>query len=240
MMMTRANTSVIAASALAAFAIFFAASAFTPASGKTTDPITILTERLEFRMERLETVLTAMQTAMETMLTEMQKAWETMNHTMLRLSDDIGKMANRILLMAGQIGKMADRIVETMVIMTDTLLEMQETMAAMLLALQNGNNSAVVGVSGAATLILSPSEGQTLTDTTQFELAGDHDDFILYASSDAGMANATNILVQDNLLTAAVARIKGYVSSDKVYVAAKVVDGGAVGELSNTVMLFVP
>ena len=244
MMMTRANTSVIAASALAAFAIFFAASAFTPASGKTTDPIVILTERLEFRMERLETVLTAMQTAMETMLAEMQKAWETMNDTMLRLSDDIGKMANRILLMAGQIGDMADRIVETMVIMTDTLLEMQKTMAAMLLALQNGNNSTIAGVTagvgGAATLILSPSEGETLTDATTFQLAGDHDDFILYASSDAGMANATNILVQDNVLAAAVARIKGYVSSDKVYVAAKAVDGGAVGDISNTVMLFVP
>jgi hypothetical protein len=181
-----------------------------------------------------------MQTAMETMLAEMQKAWETMNDTMLRLSDDIGKMANRILLMAGQIGKMADRIVETMQIMTDTLLEMQKTMAAMLIALQNGNNPAVSGVSGAATLILSPSEGQTLTDITTFQLAGDHDDFILYASSDPGMANATNILVQDNVLAAAVARIKGYVSSDKVYVAAKLVDGGAVGELSNTVMLFIP
>jgi len=232
--MTRANTSVIVASILAAFAIFFAASVFTTASGKKTDPIDILTERIEFRLERLETVLAAMQTAMETMLAEMQKAWETMNDTMLRLSDDIGKMANRILLMARQIGEMADRIVETMVIMTDTLLEMQKTMAEMLLALQNGNNS------GAATLILSPSEGETLTATTQFELADGNDDFILYASSDAGMAASTNILVQDNMLADALTRIKEYIGNSKIYVAAKAVDGGAVGEISNTVMVYVP
>ena len=241
MMMIRTNKSVIVASFLAAFAIFFAASAFTPASGKTTDPIIILTERLEFRMERLETVLTAMQTAMETMLTEMQKAWETMNNTMLSLSNDIGKMANRILLMARQIGEMSDRIVETMVIMTDTLLEMQKTMAAMLLALQDGNGSTVAaGVGSTATLILSPGEGETLTDTMDFQLAGGHDDFILYASSNAAMANATNILVQENDLAAAVARIKAYIKKRKVYVAAKAVDGGTVGEISNTVMLFFP
>lgn len=235
--MTRANTGVIAASILAAFAIFFAASVFTTASGKDTDSIDILTERIEFRLERLETVLAAMQTAMETMLTEMQEAWETMNNTMLRLSDDIGKMANRILLMAGQIGKMSDRIVETMVIMTDTLLEMQKTMAEMLLALQNGNNSNA-GVVSKAALILSPSEGQMLTYTTFFELAGGYDDYILYASSDAGMAKPTNIMVQDNNLAGALARIKGYVSNDKIYVAVKAVDGGAVSGISNTVMLY--
>ncbi len=54
------------------------------------------------------------------------------------------------------------------------------------------------------------------------------------------MANSTNILVKDNVLAVAVARIQGYVSSGKVYVAAKAVDGGAVGDLSNTVMVYVP
>jgi hypothetical protein len=76
---------VIEAGILAAFAIFFAASDFTTASGKKTDPIDILTERIEFRLERLETVLA-----------EMQKAWETMNDTMLRLSDDIIKHEIRL------------------------------------------------------------------------------------------------------------------------------------------------
>lgn len=240
--MTRTTKMTIAASILAALAVFFTTTAI---SAPKPDPIQVLIERIEFRLERLETVLAAMQTAMETMLTEMQKAWGTMNDTMLHLSDDIGEMADRILLMAEQIGLMADRIVETMEIMTDTLLEIQKTMAAMLLAMQNNNNSVAVagaapGVVGKATLILAPSEGDTLTDTSAFQLTGGYDDFILYASSDAGMAKSTNILIQDNNLTDAVSRIKAALSGKQVYVAAKAVDGDAVGEISNTVMLYVP
>ncbi len=266
--MVRKHKIMIAAGILAAFSAFFATSAFTEQRSVTdsdrsaygyglgglnglTASVSEMSDRLDFRLERLETMLTAMQTAMETMIDAMVPLMEQGMEAMLKLSDDIGKMANRILLMARQIGDMSDRIVDTMVIMTDTLLAMQKTMAAMLLALQNGSNPAVAGVTataagvaesvrGTATLILSPSEGETLTDTTAFQLAGDHNDFILYASSDAGMANATNILVQDNALSAALARIKGYVRNNKVYVAAKAVDGGAVGDLSNTVMLFVP
>ena len=139
---------------------------------------------------------------------------------MLRLSDDIGEMADRI-------GEMADRIVETM----ELMLEREG-------ALGDCNNATCAGVVGKTTLILSPSEGQTLTNTTFFNLAGGYDDFILYASSDAGMAKPTNILVQDNDLAAALARIKGYVYDDKIYVAVKAVDGGAVSDLSNTVMLY--
>ena len=133
---------------------------------------------------------------------------------MLRLSDDIGEMADRI-------GEMADRIVETMELMS-----------------RDCDNATCAGVVGKTTLILSPSEGQTLTNTTSFNLAGGYDDFILYASSDAGMAKPTNILVQDNDLAAALARINEYVSGDKIYVAVKAVDGGAVSNLSNTVMLY--
>jgi hypothetical protein len=134
--------------------------------------------------------------------------------TMLRLSDDIGEMADRI-------GEMADRIVEMMELMSD-----------------DRNNATCAGVVGKTALILSPSEGQTLTNTTSFNLAGGYDDFILYASSDAGMAKPTNILVQDNDLAAALARINRYVSDDKIYVAVKAVDGAAVSDLSNTVMLY--
>jgi hypothetical protein len=242
--MTRTTKMTIAASILAALALFFTATAI---SAPKPDPIQVLIERIEFRLERLETVLAAMQTAMETMLTEMQKAWGTMNDTILDLSDDIGEMADRILLMAEQIGLMADRIVETMEIMTDTLLEIQKTMAAMLLAMQNNNNSVAIagagvatGVVGKATLILAPSEGDTLTDTSAFQLTGGYDDFILYASSDAGMAKSTNILIQDNNLADALSRIKAALSGPQVYVAAKAVDGDAVGEISNTVMLYVP
>jgi hypothetical protein len=242
--MTRKYKTMIAAGVLAAFAAFFAATVVTTASAKSTDPITYLTERLEFRLERLETMLSAMQTAMETMLTEMQKAWETMNDTMLALADDIGEMADRILQMAEEIGEMADRIVAVIKIMADSMVEMSQTFAKMLVVLQEGRcdtpAAAVAGVGGKATLILSPSEGQSLTDTTAFELADGQDDFILYASSDAGMANPTNILVQDNMVAAAAARIREYVKNNKIYVAVKAVDGGAVGEMSNTVMLYVP
>ena len=239
--MTRVKKSVIAASFLTAFVIIFAATAFKPASGKNIEPVNVLTEILEFRLERLETTLTAMQTAMETMIEAMVPLMEQGMEAMLEISEDIGEMADRILAMAEEIGEMADRIVETMNIMADTLLEMQKTMAAMLLALQDGDNPTVTaGVRGADTLLLSPIEGGTLTAATQFELAGDYENFILYASSDAGMEGSTSILVQDNTLDDALERIKGYVSGNKIYVAVKAVDGGAVGKISNTVMVYVP
>lgn len=245
--MTRKTRTMFAAAILAAFAAFFATTAFTEqgsvmSSGAAPSAFGLrgvnatlsqMSERLDFRLERLEIMLTAMQTAFQTAI-----------DAMLELSDDIGEMADRIL-------KMSNRIVLTMKLMSETLLEMQKTMAAMLLALQEGrcdtptaamaaSTVAMAGVIAKDTLILSPSEGQTLTDTTVFELAGGYDDYILYASSDAGMAKSTNILVQDNDLTGTLARIKANVTGKQIYVAAKAVDGGAVGELSNTVMLYVP
>ena len=219
--MMRKHKTMLAAGILAAVAVLFTATAFTTTTPKGVPGINnFLTERVEFRLERLEIVLDAMQTAMEAGI-----------EAMLRLSDDIGAMADRILEMANEIGEMADRIVATMELMSETLIELVEVVG-------DRNSAASAGLVSKATLILSPSEGQTLSNITFFELAGGYDDFILYASNDAGMAKTTNILVQDNDLAAALARIKGYVSDDKIYVAAKAVDGGAVSDLSNTVMLY--
>ena len=210
--MTRKHKSMIAAGILAVVAVLFTATAFTTPNG-VPGINNFLTERLEFRLERLETVLDAMQIAMEAFI-----------EAMLRLSDDIGEMADKI-------GEMADRIVEAMELMAETLLELVGVVGEC-------NNATSAGVVSKAALILSPSEGQMLTNTTFFELASGYDDYILYASSDAGMAKPTNIMVQDNDLAGALARIKGYVSDDKIYVAVKAVDGGAVSDLSNTVMLY--
>ncbi len=234
--MMRKHKIMIVAVILAVSAALFTATAFTTPKGNIWRPgadistslseisegvngidagvgsMNALGERLDFRLERLETILAEMQVAMD-------KAVEAM----LRLSDDIGEMA--------------DRIVETMELLSETLLELVDSRNAALARVTAG---VPVGVGGSATLILSPSEGQTLTDVTVFELAGGQDAFILYASGDAGMANPTNILVRDNMLAAALTRIKGYVKDDEVYVAAKAVDGGSVGGISNTVMLYVP
>jgi len=51
------------------------------------------------------------------------------NTTILRLSDDIGVMADRILLMAGEIGIMADRILETQRIQSTNLATTQKLVA---------------------------------------------------------------------------------------------------------------
>ena len=208
--MTRKHKSKIAAGILATVAVLFTATAFTTpwTCPRCTTPWGG-PGFSNFFTDRQEYRLERLEIAME---------------TMLRFSDDIGKMADRI-------GEMADRIVETMELMSETLLKLKE-------AEGDCNNATCAGVVGKTTLILSPSEGQTLTNTTSFNLAGGSDDFILYASSDAGMAKPTNILVQDNDLAAALARINGYVSDDKIYVAVKAVDGGAVSDLSNTVMLY--
>lgn len=208
--MTRKHKSMTAAGILAAVAVLFTATAFTTPWG---DPCRTAPWGGpwfdNFFTDRHEFRLERLEIAMD---------------TMLRLSDDIGEMADRI-------GEMADRIVETMELMSETLLKLEGTVG-------DCNNATCAGVVGKTTLILSPSEGQMLTNTTFFNLAGGYDDFILYASSDAGMAKPTNILVQDNDLTAALARIKGYVYGDKIYVAVKAVDGDAVSDLSNTVMLY--
>ena len=208
--MTRKHKSMIAAGILAAVAVLFTATAFTTPWGDPCCTRPWGGSRFDnFFTDRQEFRLERLEIAMD---------------TMLRLSDDIGEMADRI-------GEMADRIVETMELMSETLLKLEG-------AVGDCNNATCAGVVGKTTLILSPSEGQMLTNTTFFNLAGGYDDFILYASSDAGMAKPTNILVQDNDLTAALARIKGYVYNDKIYVAVKAIDGDAVSDLSNTVMLY--
>ena len=53
------------------------------------------------------------------------------DNTVLRLSDDIGKMADRIGDMADRIGDMSDQIVETQRIQSDNLQATQKTMLEM-------------------------------------------------------------------------------------------------------------
>jgi len=224
--MLRKNT--IAASILVVSAAFFAASSFnTEAKGGPVQagwtPFSAVTSSLEV-LRPMETLLTSMQTALQTGI-----------DAMLRLSDDIGEMADRILVMADKIGEMADRIVYTEELMATTLLELRGANSSAVTDLSGGSTSS--GVTGKTTLIMTPTDGQTLNATTDIQLSGDFDDFVLYVSSDAGMAQSTNILVQNGDLTAAMARISSYVSNNKIYIAAKAVDGGAVGNISNIVMV---
>jgi len=65
----------------------------------------------------------------------------TTNATVLRLSDDIGVMADRILLMAGEIGVMADRILETQRIQSTNLATTQKLVAYSMELTANQTNS---------------------------------------------------------------------------------------------------
>lgn len=159
-------------------------------------------------------------TMLETMLTVMETTSSDMNamgDRILVMADNIGIMADRILIMADKIGEMSDRIVATEQLMA-TLVSQQ----------------------GPAALMISPVEASTvsLSLPIQIALTDNYTDYVLYLSNSADMSNATNALVQANDTTTAWSRASSYATGDTLYIAARAVNGSTMGELSNTVMIY--
>lgn len=139
----------------------------------------------------------------------------TIETLILGLSDDIGEMADRIIVMAGEIGIMADRIVHT-----------EELIVSLV---ENG---------GISSLITSPAEGDVVYRTVPVQIThtGDQTDYLLYISNNADMSAATNALVQNNDTSDAWSRVPDFATGDKLYIAIRTV-GTTSSDYSNTVMV---
>lgn len=138
----------------------------------------------------------------------------TIQTTVLKLSSDIGLMADRILVMADKIGVMADRIVHT-----------EELMVSL------------VNQNGTSTLITYPTEGTYVSTYSpiQLTLSNNPQSYILYISNKADMSGSTNALVVGGNTTAAWSRVPGFATGNTVYIAVKSADGVASSDMSNTV-----
>lgn len=143
-------------------------------------------------------------------------ALETIESVVVSLSNDIGVMADRILLMADEIGEMSDRIVHT-----------EELMIA------------ASSESTASSLILSPTEGTVVYSSipVQISLSTEKSEYLLYISNQADMSGATNALVQNNDTSTAWSRVADFATGDKLYIAVKTIGTTSNSEFSNTVML---
>ena len=141
---------------------------------------------------------------------------DTIETLVLGLSDDIGLMADRILLMSEDIGEMADRIVYTEELIISGFSE-----------------------GGISSLILSPVEGTLVTTTTPIDIAlsSAKTDYLLYISNNADMSGATNALVQNNDTSIAWSRVADFATGNKLYIAVRTVGDTSSSDYSNTVML---
>lgn len=145
----------------------------------------------------------------------------TIQTTVLKLSSDIGLMANRILLMAEEIGEMADKIG----VMADRIVHTEELMVSL------------VNQNGTSTLITAPVEGAQVSkyQPIQLTLSNQPQSYILYISNNADMSGSTNALVVDGNTANAWSRVPGFATGASVYIAVKSADGQASSDMSNTV-----
>lgn len=143
-------------------------------------------------------------------------ALESMETIVLSLSNDIGTMADRILIMADKIGEMSDRIVHT-----------EEVLVA------------AASESTASSLILSPIEATQVYSTTpiQISLSSEKTEYLLYISNNADMSGATNALVQNGDTSVAWSRVADFATGNKLYIAVKTIGTTSNSEFSNTVLL---
>ena len=135
-----------------------------------------------------------------------------------KLSDDIGLMADRILVMADKIGEMADRIVHT-----------EEIMAELA---DNGSNN-----STAPTVIISSDSQSVLygEQTPTFTSNVEAPQMLIYVSSSLTMGSDTvSILVNNpSELATQWQALKSLATDNKIYIAIKTIDGNVISSLSN-------
>ena len=138
-----------------------------------------------------------------------------------KLSDDIGLMADRILVMADNIGDMSDRIVHTEEMMADLTLDLA----------QNSNANSV------DTVVISQNFQPLLyaNEAPNFTTSSDAPQMLVYVSSSITMdTNSISVLVNNtDELTQHWSDLKALAQNNKIYVAIKTIDGNNISSLSN-------
>ena len=142
------------------------------------------------------------------------------------LADDIGEMADRILVMADKIGEMADRIVQTEEIMADLAVDIAEIKAN-----TSGTTTAVDGVyitQGFQTTLFSG-------EAPAFVMSATSSEYLVYVSSSMTMdTNTISVLVHNPAeLAAQWSYLESLASDHKIYVAVKTIENNSISSLSN-------
>jgi len=146
------------------------------------------------------------------------------------LADDIGQMADRILVMADKIGEMADRIVETNEIMAG--------MATDIAAIQSAQASTTTPA--VETIFITQDDFQTTlykNEAPRFSLSDGSTKYLLYISSSAIMdTNTRAILVQSDYdLNTRWNDLQALANNYKIYIAVKSINENTISSLSNII-----
>jgi len=135
-----------------------------------------------------------------------------------KLSDDIGLMADRILVMADKIGEMSDRIVHT-----------EELLAEL-----NKNNT---NANTVPTVVISSNSQSVLyaNQTPNFTLNTEAPQMLIYISSSLTMQSDTISVLVNNPsdLEQQWSELKTLAHNNKIYIAVKTIDGNTISSLSN-------
>lgn len=142
------------------------------------------------------------------------------------LADDIGEMADRILVMSGNIDDMADKIVETEEIMAGMAVDIAEIKA------NTGSNTSTLPV-----LVISSGNGDTLSSGQAPVIAPNNEylEYLVYVSSTITLSTTTTgiVLHSNQELQDRWAELESIATDGKIYITLRGIEGGNVTDLSN-------
>ena len=149
------------------------------------------------------------------------------------LADDIGEMADRILVMADKIGEMADRIVETEKIMAGMATDIASIKT-------NQGSTTSIAPASVDTVFITQDDYQTTLyngEAPRFNLSDGSSQYLLYVSSSAIMnTDTTAILIKSSYdLNTRWSNLQELAQNYKIYVAVKSINGNTISSLSNIV-----
>ena len=151
----------------------------------------------------------------------------------LVMADNIGIMADRILIMADKIGEMADRIVATEELLADLTLDLANV-ASDVGSIKTGGTTTT---GGASTLLISQNYQSHLyyNQTPNFSLSESSSEYIVYVSSTLTMdSNTISVVVRNNAeLANHWQQLQSLANNYKIYVAVKSINGNNISSLSN-------
>jgi hypothetical protein len=149
------------------------------------------------------------------------------------LADDIGEMADRILVMADKIGEMADRIVETERMMADVAIQVGQI---------NENTNAcsysIESDPGIRTVLITADIYQgTLweNEAPRFDMSESTASYLVYVSSTMAMNSNTVSIMVDNQteFSSNWSNFESLAQDNKIYIAVKTIENNIASPLSN-------
>lgn len=174
------------------------------------------------------------------MVDEAGEVSSEMMQLMSKLSDDIGLMADRILVMADKIGEMADRILvmaDKIGEMADRIVATEQLMADMMVDIADIKKSTSTN-SNLTEVFITQLEGQDVLDegtVPVFNMSKQSSEYLVYVSSTMTMTtNTVSVLVHNQSeLEALWSSLDDLASDNKIYIAVKIIEDNSISSRSN-------